>query len=539
MKKLLKSAGLAALLGFLLSTSSSLSAAAVETSGSQLTAAISAQSGTVFLPNNYSLRRPPSFRTAPAREREAAPERREAPAREMEIGRVSDSIDDYLVRLDKSAPEMVGLDDPFDYKYTVTAKHKLQKVVVTEEIPEGAVFVSADPEADVDGNTVTWTLYDLEKGETRDLTLTVRAEEIVDLSNCATIKAYPAACTTTRVGQPVLELTKTTPREQVLLDSSVQWNIVVENTGDFPANEVVVTDTLPAGVSHASGSSELVYEIGTLNPGERRNIEILTTTTEVGEHVNTAEVTSSNAGSASDDARIVVEEAGLEVEKSGEDYQFLGRNSTYTIVVTNTGQVDLYDITVVDSAPAQTTIQSASGAMIEGNTATWEISTLPAGESREFSITLTSRELGTHCNRVSVSESSIGLRASDEACTEWRGYPALLIEAIDLVDPLGVGEETTYVVTVTNQGSAPDFNLAIVCEITAEMEFVSASGAAPGQVEARKVTFETVDRLDPGASIEFRIRARAVEIGDVRFRADLTSDLLRRPVSTGEATQVY
>ncbi len=536
MKNLFKSAGLAAALGLLVSTASSLNAGAVETMGTQLSAALTTQSSTVFLPNNYSLRRPPSFRSTTAIEPRAE---EPAPARVAEIGRVTDTIDDYLVRLDKSAPEMVGLDDPFDYEYTVTAKHKLQKVIVTEEIPEGAVFVSADPEADVDGNTVTWTLYNLEKGETRDLSLTVKAEEIVDLSNCAKVKAYAAACTTTRVGQPILDLVKSTPRERVLLDSSVQWNVVVRNTGDFPANNVVVTDMLPEGVSHDSGSSELVYEIGTLNPGESRNIEIFTTASAVGEHLNTAEVTSSNAGSASDDALIVVEEAGLEVEKTGEEFQFLGRNASYTIVVTNTGQVDLSDVVVVDSAPVQTTIQSAPGAMIEDNTATWQIANLAAGDSREFTITLTSRELGTHCNRVSVSESNIGLRANDQACTEWRGYPALLIEAIDLVDPLGVGEETTYVVTVTNQGSAPDFNLAIVCEVTAEMEFVSASGAAPGVVEARKVTFEKVDRLDPGESVEFRIISRAVEIGDVRFRADLTSDLLRRPVSTGEATQVY
>jgi uncharacterized repeat protein (TIGR01451 family) len=494
-----------------------------------------AQSDSVFLPNNYSLRRPATFRQAPSRADDAP-----ASAREARIGIVSDSVDLSLARLDKSAPELVGVNQPFNYDYVVTAKQDLKKVVVMEQIPEGAVFISATPAAEVDGNTVTWTLYDMNKGDRRNLQLTVRPEGVASLDSCATVKAYAAACTTVRVGEPVLELVKTTPRETVLLGNSVPWNITVRNTGDFPAREVVVVDTLPSGVSHESGQGRLTYNLGTLNPGESRSVDVLTTATESGEHVNKARVNSANAGSAEDDARIVVREAGLTIEKTTSDeYQFIGRTASYRIVVTNSGQVDLNNVVVVDTAPAETSISSAPGATVEGNTARWVINRLAAGDSRTFTIDLTTREIGTYCNRVTASESEVGLRVSDQVCTEWRGFPALMIEAIDLVDPLAVGEETTYVVTITNQGTAPDFNLMLVSEITREMEFVSATGVTPGTVEPRKISFNKVDRLDPGESIQFRIRARALEVGDVRFRADLTSDLLRRPVSTGEATQVY
>ncbi len=89
---------------------------------------------------------------------------------------------------------------------------------------------------------------------------------------------------------------------------------------------------------------------------------------------------------------------------------------------------------------------SANAGSAEGDTTRWNINRLAAGDSRTFAITLTTREIGTFCNRVTASESANGLRVSDQACTEWCAPPTLTIDAIDLVDPLGVGEETTYVV---------------------------------------------------------------------------------------------
>ena len=111
----------------------------------------------------------------------------------------------------------MAIDSPYDYNYTVVAKDKVKKVVVEEQIPAGTTYVSSSPEAEVSGSNVTWTLYNLEKGERVPLTLTVNPTEVADLSNCATIVAYPEACTTTSVGVPELAIVKTTPDEQVLL----------------------------------------------------------------------------------------------------------------------------------------------------------------------------------------------------------------------------------------------------------------------------------------------------------------------------------
>jgi len=453
-------------------------------------------------------------------------------------GVVTDYVDKYLVRLEKSAPAMVSLNQPFDYNYTVVAKDKAKRVVVEEEIPAGTTYVSSDPKAEVSGSKVKWTLYNLEKGDNVALKLRVNPTQVADLTNCAQITAYPEACTTTTVGAPKLAIVKTTPNEQVLLGAGVPWNITVTNTGNFCAYDVVVTDTLPAGVSHSSGQKVLTQKLGTLAPGESRDITVNTNAAATGEHCNVAVVKSSNAGSAKDDACIVVVEAGLDVVKEGTPMQFVGKKATYKITVTNTGDLPLSDVVVTDTVPAQNKLLAAPGAQINGNTATWN-TRLGAGESKSFELSVIGLKEGTYCNQVGASSAAYGLSGDDNACTEWRGYPALLIEVIDTSDPLLVGEQTTYVIQITNQGTAQDTNVGLEAQLPSQMKVVSAAGDTQGTISGNNVSFAPYPVLKAKQIIEFRVVAQAVNEGDARFKAQMKSDLLKTPVPEEESTQVY
>src|SRR5690606_34458580 len=67
-----------------------------------------------------------------------------------------------------------------------------------------------------------------------------------------------------------------------------------------------------------------------------------------------------------------------------------GEELTYTITVTNTGDVDYDGITISDDVPAHTTYKDGSastGATLDGNTLTWTVD-VPFGESREVSFTV-------------------------------------------------------------------------------------------------------------------------------------------------------
>ena len=119
------------------------------------------------------------------------------------------------------------------------------------------------------------------------------------------------------------------------------------------------------------------------------------------------------------------------------------------------------------------------------------------------------------------------------------GIPAILLEVIDETDPVQVGDTTTYVITVTNQGSAPDTNIQIVCNLEPNQDHVSNAGATTGNVNGRTITFTPIPVLAPKAQATFRVTVRANAAGDTRFKVTMTSDELRRPVEETEATNLY
>ena len=53
------------------------------------------------------------------------------------------------------------------------------------------------------------------------------------------------------------------------------------------------------------------------------------------------------------------------------------------------------------------------------------------------------------------------------------------------------------------------------------------------------IKFESYSVLRAKEIIQYRILTKAVKTGDLRFKAQLSSDLLKSPVPEEESTQVY
>ncbi len=447
------------------------------------------------------------------------------------------SVTTDLVKLTKSAPAKVAVGETFAVSYTVTARQDLANVVVTDQIPAGAVVDRSEPQGAVQGNQVSWTVDTMSAGDSLLMQLYLTPQQVGSLEGCATVTAEPRACVSVLVGQPELAIVKNGPA-QAMLGSTVAYTIQVSNTGSSTATDVVVTDTVPEGMSHASGNRELVHNVGTLEPGQSRNVSVELRADQRGEFCNKASATAGNASAVDASACTLVVDQQLEVVKSGPERQFLGKNAEYSIVISNPGDLDLTNVVVVDTAPDGTQIVSADGARIEGNTATWTIATLAAGAKETRTVVLTSRTVGERCNNVNVATSE-GLRGKSSACTLWQGYPALLIEVVDTVDPLQPGDFTTYVITVTNQGTAADENVKIKVSFPAETTPVEATGDTQMTIAGKVVDTAAYPILEPKQVIEWRVRAEAVQAGDSRMKVELTSGLLTQPVTEEESTQVY
>jgi uncharacterized repeat protein (TIGR01451 family) len=218
--------------------------------------------------------------------------------------------------------------------------------------------------------------------------------------------------------------------------------------------------------------------------------------------------------------------------------RYVKRPVAYQITLTNTGDAPAAQTVLTDTVPDSTEFVAASqGGSYDNGLITWNMGTLAPGESRNVDVTLKSRQVGVLRNTATARAICADAQASAE--TLIRGIPAILLEVVDLNDPIEVGSNVTYEIRVLNQGSAVGTNIRIVCTLANEQEYVSAAGPTDASFEERTVMFTALPSLAPKATATFRVTVRGAEAGDVRFKVTLTSDQIKRPVEETESTHIY
>jgi len=115
----------------------------------------------------------------------------------------------------------------------------------------------------------------------------------------------------------------------------------------------------------------------------------------------------------------------------------------------------------------------------------------------------------------------------------------VLLEVVDLVDPLEVDAEGTYVITVTNQGSQAIDNIAIIATLPEQLEYLSSEGPTEASAEGQVIRFAPLETLDAEEEVEYRLKAKAVGVGDIRFQLELTTDQSPEPIRETESTNLY
>lgn len=448
------------------------------------------------------------------------------------------------IGITKTAPPTAIVGEEFTYNIEVSSLSQTpaQDVVLTDTLPDGIQYVSSQPGADVSGQNLTWRLGTLAGGASSQVSVRVKGLRTGKFTNCANVTAAQGlsgqACADTVITAPALQLTKQCS-ERVLVCEMINYVLVVRNTGDAPANNVVITDNLPDGVT-SDGKSSLSFQIGTLAAGETKQVEFTGKPSRGGQFTNTATVTADGGLTSEASCTTMVGEPSLVVTKRGPAERFIGRPVVYDISVQNTGNIDAVNTVVTDTLPAGLAfVEATEGGQHANGVVTWNVGTLAPGASKSMSITVKSSSAGTAKDVVTATASCT--QANAEASTVIRGIPAILLEVIDVNDPIEIGATETYIIEVTNQGSAEDTNIKITAIVPAEMDFVSAEG--PGGLAAttdgKTVSFAAYPQLAPKAKIQYKVNVKGNQEGDLRFKVILDSDVITSPVEETESTHVY
>jgi len=446
-----------------------------------------------------------------------------------------------VVRVDKSMPEQVEPNKPFDYfiKFTNLTDMALIGVVITEDIPENFRLTNSNPPARTLAKQLVWEVDLLEPKTSKQITVSGVATEGGFLKHCTTVvtQVIPA-CTSVKVIQPKLELLRVAPSD-VLLCDPIPVKFVVANSGTGVVQNVKLVDTLPPGLQTSDGKSEIVFDVGTLTPGQSRQFAAELRAVKTGKYVCQTVASSPAGPRAESAATMTVGQPVLTISQTIPERHYLGRPLTYDITITNKGDGPAKNTVIENTIPsAVTSIKATTGAKLSGSRLFWQLGTIAPGASRNVRVSYMPTKADTLAITTSVTAYCTDA-VTASAKTLVAGISGVLLEVGDVDDPVQVNGRTTYVITVTNQGSAASTNIRITCTLEDSERYVSSSGPTAGTLEGSAVNFASLATLGPRSKATWNVVVTAVKAGDIRFKVTMNTDQLTRPVEETEATHLY
>lgn len=293
----------------------------------------------------------------------------------------------------------------------------------------------------------------------------------------------------------------------------MKGSFLVRNAGHTSLTGVRAVGRLPAGL-RSRGASSLQFDLGGLRPGEVRVVEFPLEAAAPGEYACSVIVNSAEGLEDEAVARIRVRGPVLAVECSAPGEVPIGRPSEICLSVRNTGDAPEPVAHAVLSLPAGATVTRVSdGGSVSGGEVVWDLEELAPGASRNLCVSFTATQPGVHALEATLSGSCAPTVRT--RCEVRRvGVPGILLEVVDLEDPIEVGGEVTYEIRATNQGFARLTNVRAVAKLPEIQDFVRGSGATEVTAVGSEIRFGIVPVLEGKETVVWRVITRARAAGD-------------------------
>ena len=433
----------------------------------------------------------------------------------------------------------------YTYEYHVTNLTTLthQNVMVTNEGAQNLKVVSSSPAVSADSRgTLRWVIGDLAPHATKVIQVKATSGVVGSASDCVSVSYDNSLCARTKVVDPDLLLIKTAKTDGTICED-FWFTYEIVNPGSGMANNIRIRDEIPKGLRTIKDNKAVVeIAAGDLAPGERKKFTVEAKGIETGRHRSIA-VATADGGliSESENIQTLIYQPVLTIAAKASDRQYLGRNVNFSYTVKNTGDAPAEN-TVVTTAFTDVggkVIQASQNGTVDAGKVTWQIGALGVNQSKTVSAKVEAAAVGTVRSSV-TAKAECAADVDDATATVILGIPAILLELIDSGDPAEIGNTVTYTVTATNQGSAADSNIVIVCNIPAGLEYLSSDGPTQGTLRGQTLRFAPVAEIGVGAEAQWQIQVRGSKAGDYRFGVTMTSDQLgKTPVKETEATTIY
>jgi len=343
-----------------------------------------------------------------------------------------------------------------------------------------------------------------------------------------------------------LAIEKTASQNPAFPDQNLTYDLTVRNNGPDAAQNVVVSDSLPANVTVvamsdgcATAGARVVCSLASLAAGASHTFKVTVrvAASAEGTLVNSADVSSDthdpDPRNNRDEERVEVEPlADLEIVKRALSNRVVpGRRIAYELVVTNFGPSTARDVRVSDPLPRGLSFVSASrGCTFADGTVTCTAAELASGSSLTFRVVTRVAASMTANSVTNTATVESPTRDPDRGNNRDRetvpsGPEAdLSIVKVPSVDTVKVGGQLFYTLLVRNDGPSDAQRVVVTDTAGAGLTLLSAEASQGGSctVTASRVAC-SLGTLAAGGTAQVLVSARADQTGPLTNTATVDS----------------
>lgn len=444
--------------------------------------------------------------------------------------------------VEKVAPAEVQVNRSavFTTRIKNTGKVSAHGIRVTDFVPKGARLESAHPEfVQASDGSIQWALGTLEPGDETTVSMKLVPVAEGEIGSVARVSFEALASVRTVSTRPQISITQTAP-EKVLIGQSVLVNVTVSNPGSGDATGIVLEADIPAELSHVAGN-ELEYPVGTLRPGQQKQVALRLTAEAAGVVFNTLTVRGNGQMEDRSVQQIEVVAPDVQVGLRGPKVRYLDREATYAVDVANPGTASARNVNLVAFLSKGLKFVSTDhfGEYDAREHAVyWKLEELPPNVRDSVKLTAVAVEPGEQ-KIVLEGTADLDVKDSFNHIVRVESVPELEFSIKDTADPIEVGSDTTYEIRVVNRGTRTATGVQIYAAFPEALRAVQGGGPSDLRIEGQNAVFAPLDRLPPNKEAVFRVKAKALGIGDNVIKVQMLSDDVNVPVTKEESTRIY
>ncbi|WP_372364985.1 DUF11 domain-containing protein [Candidatus Uabimicrobium sp. HlEnr_7] len=209
----------------------------------------------------------------------------------------------------------------------------------------------------------------------------------------------------------------------------------------------------------------------------------------------------------------------------------------YKFIVMNPGNTQMENAKITWDFPDNLQYVSANrDIQIEENNKVSTIISLAPKQSIHIEMDIKALKEGKALGKIVLQSNN------DRYQKEWEVFlydlVVMLVEAYDTNDPVEVGQETTYIITLKNQGTNTATNVQVKNIIPQGMQLVEAEPQEIS-IENNVMTLLPIKRLEANKTYTYKIKCIAKEQGSVKNKVEISYDQFKDIIKLEESTTIY